>query len=117
MDLGVDVLEITTGCWDILKKSPTEVMCATSRMVVKRKGADYPVVVSCTLLPYDARFELGRTLGQANGTVPLTSRLLRAILRPGRRLLLTGGDPQLAILSKHGFPVFAQTVNASKHSS
>jgi predicted phosphodiesterase len=71
MDLGVDVPEITTGCWDILKKSPTEVMCATSRMVVKRKGADYPVVVSCTLLPYDAQFELGRTLSQANGAVPL----------------------------------------------
>jgi hypothetical protein len=81
MDVGVDVPEITTG-WDILRKSPADVMCATSRMVVKRKGADqrswlaastmaYPVVVSCTLLPYDAQFELGRTLRQANGTVPL----------------------------------------------
>jgi hypothetical protein len=40
-------------------------------MVVKRKGADQPVGVSCTLLPNDAQFELGRTLRQANGTVPL----------------------------------------------
>ena len=71
MDVGVDVPEITTGCWNILGKSPADVMCATSRMVVKRKGADHPVVVSCTLLPYDAQFELGRTLRQANGTVPL----------------------------------------------
>jgi hypothetical protein len=72
MDVGVDVPEITTGCWNILGKSPAAVMCATSRMVVKRKGADHPVVVSCTLLlPYDAQFELGRTLRQANGAVPL----------------------------------------------
>jgi hypothetical protein len=40
-------------------------------MVIKRKGADHPVVVSCTLLPYDAQFELGRTLRQANRAVPL----------------------------------------------
>jgi hypothetical protein len=71
MDVGVDVPEITTGCWDILGKSPAEVMCATSRMVIKRKGAEHPVVVPCTLLPYDAQFELGRTLRQANGTVLL----------------------------------------------
>jgi hypothetical protein len=71
MDIGLDVPEITTGCWDILGKSPADVMCATSRMVVKRKGVDHPVVVSCTLLPYDAQFELGRTLRQANAKVPL----------------------------------------------
>ena len=71
MDVGIDVPEITTGCWDILGKSPAAVMCATSRMVVKRQGADHPVVVSCTLLPYDAQFELGRTLRQASSTVPL----------------------------------------------
>jgi len=71
MDVGVDVPEITTGCWNILGKSPAAVMCATSRMVVKRKGADHPVVVSCTLLPYDPQFELGRTLREANRAVPL----------------------------------------------
>ena len=65
------VPEITTGCWKILGKSPAAVMCATSRMVVKRNGANHPVVVSCTLLPYDAQFELGSTLRQANGEVPL----------------------------------------------
>jgi hypothetical protein len=38
---------------------------------VKRKGADRPVVLSCTLLPYDPAFELGSTLRQANRIVPL----------------------------------------------
>jgi sulfatase maturation enzyme AslB (radical SAM superfamily) len=71
MDTSIDVPEITTACWSILGKSPTELMCATSRMVVKRKGADRPVVLSCTLLPYDPAFELGSTLRQANRIVPL----------------------------------------------
>jgi sulfatase maturation enzyme AslB (radical SAM superfamily) len=71
MDANADVAEITTACWDILGKSPKDVMCSSSRMVVKRKGADHPVVLSCTLLAYDARFELGRTLEEAAGPVPL----------------------------------------------
>jgi hypothetical protein len=71
MDAAADVPEITEACWGILGKSPESVMCATSRMVVKRKGADHPVVLACTLLPYDPRFELGRTLAEASGAVPL----------------------------------------------
>jgi uncharacterized Fe-S cluster-containing radical SAM superfamily protein len=65
MDGNRDVPEITTRCWGILNKSPEDVMCATSRMVVKRKGAQRPVVVPCTLLPYDAAFEMGSTLAAA----------------------------------------------------
>lgn len=71
MDAAADVAEITTGCWDILGKSPHDVMCSSSRMVVKRKGADHPVVLSCTLLAYDDRFELGRTLEEAARPVAL----------------------------------------------
>ncbi len=71
MDKNVDVPEMTTACWGILGKSPDEVMCATSRMVVKRKGADRPAVLSCTLIPYDDAFELGATLRHANRPVPL----------------------------------------------
>jgi uncharacterized Fe-S cluster-containing radical SAM superfamily protein len=71
MDAGIDVPEITTACWGILKKSPDSVMCAHSRMVVKRKGAVAPVVLSCTLLPYDSAFEMGGTLAEAGGAVPL----------------------------------------------
>jgi uncharacterized Fe-S cluster-containing radical SAM superfamily protein len=71
MDATADVPEITEACWGILGKSPENVMCATSRMVIKRKGAACPVVLACTLLPYDPRFELGRTLAEASGAVPL----------------------------------------------
>src|SRR6516162_6271845 len=71
MDTAADVPEITEACWGILGKSPESVMCATSRMVVKRKGATRPVILACTLLPYDPRFELGRTLTEAARTVPL----------------------------------------------
>jgi uncharacterized Fe-S cluster-containing radical SAM superfamily protein len=71
MDSATDVPEITEACWGILGKSPESVMCATSRMVIKRKGAAHPAVIACTLLPYDPRFELGRTLTEASGAVPL----------------------------------------------
>ncbi len=65
MDAAADVPEITTACWGILKKHPSQMMCATSRMVVKRKGADAPVVLPCTLLPYEPAFEMGATLAEA----------------------------------------------------
>ena len=71
MDVRVDVPEISEACWDILGKSPADVMCASSRMVVKRKGAARPVVLSCTLLPYDLQFEMGATLAEARGAVAL----------------------------------------------
>jgi uncharacterized Fe-S cluster-containing radical SAM superfamily protein len=71
MDETVDVPEITTACWGILDKSPSDVMCASSRMVVKRKGAGKPVVLACTLLAYSPEFELGETLQQAEGAVKL----------------------------------------------
>ena len=71
IDTAVDVPEITEACWGILGKSPQSVMCASARMVVKRKGAARPAVLACTLLPYDERFELGSTLAEASGAVPL----------------------------------------------
>ncbi len=46
-------------------------MCASSRMVVKRKDAERPAVLACTLLPYDPQFELGVTLEEAAGAVSL----------------------------------------------
>lgn len=71
MDAHIDVPEITTACWGILNKSPEDVMCASSRMVVRRKGAAKPVVLACTLLPYDPRFEMGESLAGASGEVRL----------------------------------------------
>ncbi|MCR9272620.1 MULTISPECIES: radical SAM protein [Mameliella] len=71
MDLSVEVPEITTACWGILDKHPTQVMCSSSRMVVKRKGAARPSVVACTLLPYEPEFDLGETLEAAERDVSL----------------------------------------------
>ncbi|RPE71550.1 4Fe-4S single cluster protein [Pacificibacter maritimus] len=70
MDARVEVPEITTECWGILDKSPDSVMCASSRMVVKRKG-EAPSVAACTLLPYDRQFDLGVTLKEAQKDVAL----------------------------------------------
>ncbi|MGK7865931.1 radical SAM protein [Falsiroseomonas sp. E2-1-a20] len=71
MDAAVDVPEITTACWGILGKRPEDLMCASSRMVVKRRDAAAPAVVACTLLPYDPQFELGATLAEAARPVAL----------------------------------------------
>jgi len=71
MDESVEVPEITTACWGILDKSPDAVMCASSRMVVKRRGAERPAVLACTLLPYSPKFELGETLEEAERDVAL----------------------------------------------
>lgn len=71
MDPGSQVPEITVHCWDILGVSPKDMMCASSRMVLKRRDADAPVVVPCTLLPYDRQFELGSRLSDATGAVKL----------------------------------------------
>lgn len=65
MDERVDVPEITTACWSLLNVDPHTMMCASSRMVVKRKGEAAPVVLPCTLLPYDERFDMGQTLADA----------------------------------------------------
>lgn len=71
MDAGADVPEITEACWGILGLSPSSVMCASSRMVIKRKGTARPVVAACTLIPYDDRFVLGETLQEASSPVAL----------------------------------------------
>src|SRR4029079_7705378 len=65
MDGKHDVPEITTRCWAILKKNPGDMMCASSRMVVKRQGAERPIVLPCTLIAYDPAFEMGPTLADA----------------------------------------------------
>jgi hypothetical protein len=71
IDAAVDVPEITEACWGILGKSPESVMCATSRTVVKHKGAVQPSVIACTLLHYDLLWDLGPSLAGASGPVSL----------------------------------------------
>ncbi len=74
MDDRAEVPEISEHCWSILGVSPDQVMCASSRMVVKRKGAVKPVVVACTLLPFAEGFEMGGSLAEAAGSVSLNHR-------------------------------------------
>jgi uncharacterized Fe-S cluster-containing radical SAM superfamily protein len=71
MESDRDVPEITTACWGILHKSPDDVMCASARMVAKKAAAATPVVLACTLLAYDPRFEMGTTLAEASESVSL----------------------------------------------
>ena len=71
MDETLDVPEITDQCWSKLNVDPNNIMCAFSRMIVKRKGETKPVVLPCTLLPYEKRFELGHSLHEALVDVPL----------------------------------------------
>ena len=71
MDPLADPPEITEACWGLLNKSPGDLMCASARMVARRRGAARPAVLACTLLPYDERFELGATLAEASRPTPL----------------------------------------------
>ena len=66
-----DVPEIGAGDWERLGLAPQALMCASQRMVVKRRGSTRPSVVACTLLPYDAEFELGASLAEAARAVTL----------------------------------------------
>ena len=71
MDAEADVPEISEACWELLGVSPSAPMCASSRMVVKAKGAARPHVVACTLIPHDERFALGERLAEAGGPIAL----------------------------------------------
>ena len=62
MDEKVDTPEITTACWNLLGKNPNDIMCSSSRMVVKKKTSPKPSVIACTLLPYEDEFDLGQNL-------------------------------------------------------
>jgi uncharacterized Fe-S cluster-containing radical SAM superfamily protein len=74
MDERADPPEITPACWGILGVDPAGLMCASSRMVVRRKGATAAEVLSCTLLPYDPQFSLGPLLSDALGETRLNHR-------------------------------------------
>jgi hypothetical protein len=74
MDESVEVPEITDACWGILHVDPASMMCASARMVVRRKGSSVPAVIACTLLPYDPAFELGARLADSLAPVKLNHR-------------------------------------------
>ncbi len=59
------VPEISVKCWGLLGVQPEDQMCATSRMLVRRKGAKQATVLPCTLITQDTAFDMGSTLKQA----------------------------------------------------
>lgn len=71
MDESAEVPEISDACWGILKVAPATMMCASARMVVKRKGAAAPAMIACTLLPYEPEFELAASLSESLTPVAL----------------------------------------------
>jgi uncharacterized Fe-S cluster-containing radical SAM superfamily protein len=74
MDLDKEVPEITVKCWAILDQKPEQQMCASERMIVKRKGHAQPTVLPCTLLAYDEQFNLGTSLATAATRVQLNHK-------------------------------------------
>ncbi len=110
LDEHIDVPEITTACWDILHKSPDDMMCATSRMVVKRKGETKPAVVACTLLAYDTQFELGHTLKEASRSVPLNhAHCAKFCVLGGASCAPSVAEPSTPALSREVTPVLASS--------
>ena len=71
MNPNDDVPEITTACWKTLNQNPANLMCANSRMVIKRSGDDKPHVIACTLLPYDTQFSISESLADAHRSITL----------------------------------------------
>jgi uncharacterized radical SAM superfamily Fe-S cluster-containing enzyme len=63
--------EVGKTCWRALHARGREVMCASSRMIVHRKGAPGPSVVACTLQPYEPGFDMGQNLADAARPVTL----------------------------------------------
>ena len=71
MDEEIDVPEVSVACWGILDVHPDTMMCASSRMIIRRKGEDRASVLACTLLWDDVQFEMGKTLKDSLGPVAL----------------------------------------------
>lgn len=63
--------EISQECWKILNKNPDNVMCSSSRMIVKKKDEKNTRVLACTLVTKDKNFELGEKLSTSKKKVYL----------------------------------------------
>lgn len=61
---SIEVAEISETSWWIIGKAPETVMCATSRMVARRKEDPDPRVIALTLPAGDRRFDLGSALAE-----------------------------------------------------
>ena len=71
MNIKNETKEISEECWKILNKSPDNIMCSNSRMVVKKKEKKRPLILACTLVTNDKDFELGYELNNSKKTTYL----------------------------------------------
>ena len=85
MDAQRDVPEITTACWGILHKSPDDVMCASARMVVKRKDAATPDGAGLHAAGIRSAVRTGPHAGGGGAAGVTQPSLLRVVLRARRR--------------------------------
>ncbi len=74
MDPDAHPPEITEACWTRVGVDPADLMCASSRMIARRAGAQAPTVTPCTLIAYDTRVDRGPTLKDAMGPTTLTHK-------------------------------------------
>ncbi len=84
MDANVDVPEITTACWEILAQIAIGCDVRDKPDGRQTQGGHARDVLACTLIPYDAGFELGATLARSKPRSRAQSSALREILRAGR---------------------------------
>ena len=69
MNSRTAVPEIADSCWAALGMRPEALMCASSRMVVRRRGTKRTEVLACLLIADADRFRLGATLSEARRRV------------------------------------------------
>ena len=93
MDAGRDVPEITEACWGILGKSPDSVMCASTRMVVKRRGADAAGGARLHPAALRSAIRAGRDARRGVAAGAAEPPALRQVLRARRRRLLALTPP------------------------
>lgn len=72
MDAAAAPVRVTEKALREAGKPRGDLMCAGARMAIRRKGAEAPAVVACTLVPYDRAFEMGATLAAARRPVALS---------------------------------------------
>ncbi len=71
LNSNLDTPEITNKCWKILNKRPEDMMCSSSRMIIRRKDSLEASVLPCTLLTDDSKFEIGKDLKSSKKKVYL----------------------------------------------
>ena len=71
LNSSIETPEITNECWKLLKKNPEDMMCASSRMIVRRKNSSKASVLPCTLLTDSVDHEIGYNLKESKKVIYL----------------------------------------------